>query len=63
MKNESVLINKIALGTVQFGLEYGISNKNGITEIDEVERIINRATDYKIDTFIQLIHMEKVKKF
>ena len=35
------LINKIGLGTVQFGLNYGISNKKGKTDNNEIKSIIN----------------------
>ena len=35
------LINKIGLGTVQFGLNYGISNKKGKTDNNEINSIIN----------------------
>ena len=34
------LINKIGLGTVQFGLDYGISNKKGKTDDNEINSII-----------------------
>ena len=34
---------KIGLGTVQFGLDYGIANPNGRVPIDEVEQILGRA--------------------
>ena len=35
--------SKIGLGTVQFGLPYGISNREGQTPVDEVTKIINIA--------------------
>lgn len=35
------LIDKIALGTVQFGLNYGISNKVGKTSLQEVSEILS----------------------
>lgn len=35
--------NKIGLGTVQFGLDYGVSNKQGQTHINEVEKILETA--------------------
>lgn len=41
---------KIALGTVQFGLDYGISNTNGKVKKDEVEKILNFAINNQIDT-------------
>ena len=34
---------KLALGTVQFGLNYGISNSNGQVYIDEVDKILRFA--------------------
>lgn len=40
---------KLALGTVQFGLDYGISNKTGKTELRAVESILNKAREEKID--------------
>ena len=43
-------INKIALGTVQFGLDYGISNKNGKVKYNDVEKIINFALQKGINT-------------
>ena len=41
---------KIALGTVQFGLDYGISNRDGIVASDEVTKILATATKNGIDT-------------
>lgn len=35
------IINKIGLGSVQFGMDYGISNHSGITTIDEVRKILS----------------------
>jgi uncharacterized protein len=37
------IINKIVLGTVQFGLDYGINNKNGKIKFAEVNSILNFA--------------------
>lgn len=34
---------KIGLGTVQFGIDYGISNQDGKTSLDEIEKILNVA--------------------
>lgn len=36
---------KLMLGTVQFGLDYGISNKTGQTATDHVSRILEKALD------------------
>ena len=41
---------KIALGTVQFGLEYGISNTRGRTDQRSVNQILQYACDNGIDT-------------
>lgn len=41
--------NKLALGTVQFGLDYGISNQLGKTERIEVKKILQLALDSGID--------------
>ena len=40
--------NKIILGTVQFGLNYGINNKKGIPSKNEIFEILNFAFDNKI---------------
>ena len=42
-------LKKIALGTVQFGLDYGISNKEGKTSSEEVEKILIQAERFDID--------------
>ena len=41
---------KIALGTVQFGLKYGIANKQGQVCFDEAKKILEYATAKGIDT-------------
>jgi aryl-alcohol dehydrogenase-like predicted oxidoreductase len=43
-------MNNLALGTVQFGLDYGISNANGKVPIEEVKKILRFAQKYDIDT-------------
>ena len=43
-------MNKLALGTVQFGIDYGISNKNGKVSFDEVGAILNYAKSQNIAT-------------
>jgi aryl-alcohol dehydrogenase-like predicted oxidoreductase len=40
---------KIGLGTVQFGIPYGISNKSGQTSVAEVTSILNYAKEKGID--------------
>ena len=44
------LIEKLAIGSVQFGRNYGISNKNGIVIPKEVHAILNSANENGIDT-------------
>ena len=40
---------KLALGTVQFGLDYGISNQTGAVQLSEIEKILRRARCHGID--------------
>jgi len=40
---------KLGLGTVQFGLQYGISNEKGQTPAEEVVKILETAKSYKIE--------------
>ena len=40
----------LAIGTAQFGLDYGISNSAGKVKIPEIKKIIKLATDSGIDT-------------
>ncbi len=42
-------MNRLALGTVQFGLEYGIANESGCINFDEAGRILAEAADSGID--------------
>lgn len=41
---------KLALGTVQFGLDYGISNKNGKVSLESVKEILDYAKEMEINT-------------
>ena len=41
---------KLALGTVQFGLDYGVTNHDGQVAIDEVKNILDYAKEKSIDT-------------
>jgi len=43
-------MSKIALGTVQFGLDYGISNVSGQVSFEEVGKILKLAKESSIDT-------------
>ena len=40
---------KLGLGTVQFGLDYGISNKTGLTDKIEIKKIIDYAASHGIN--------------
>ena len=44
------LSEKLGLGTVQFGLKYGISNTSGKTSANDVQKIIALARNYQVDT-------------
>jgi aryl-alcohol dehydrogenase-like predicted oxidoreductase len=44
------LFSKIAIGTVQFGMSYGVSNKDGQTDIEEVASILAYAQEHGIFT-------------
>ena len=41
---------KLALGSVQFGLDYGINNADGVVQIEEVKRILDVAFSNNIRT-------------
>lgn len=41
---------KLALGTVQFGLSYGVANRRGQPSYDEIEQILTQASLAGIDT-------------
>lgn len=43
------LLNKIVLGTAQFGLDYGINNKTGKIPKEEVYKILDRLKENSID--------------
>ena len=43
------MVNKLALGTVQFGLNYGINNQNGQTSLQEVAKILSYAKQSGIE--------------
>ena len=48
---ESYKISKLSLGTVQFGLNYGIANISGQPTQDEVNKIVNYVIDNGITCF------------
>tara|TARA_Y100000591_G_scaffold125211_1_gene107033 strand:+ start:13070 stop:13960 length:891 start_codon:yes stop_codon:yes gene_type:complete len=52
LENASInsLSNKIAIGTAQFGLDYGIANKHGRVSANEIRSILNFALENNINT-------------
>lgn len=44
------MLNKLVLGTAQFGLDYGINNSNGIVKLNEVHKILDFAFENNILT-------------
>lgn len=42
-------LNKLVIGTVQFGCSYGVSNKTGKVSIDSAKEILACAKDAEID--------------
>jgi aryl-alcohol dehydrogenase-like predicted oxidoreductase len=42
-------VTKLALGTVQFGLEYGIANEVGQVSLDEAQYVLSLAKENEID--------------
>jgi aryl-alcohol dehydrogenase-like predicted oxidoreductase len=43
-------MNKIALGTAQFGMDYGINNSRGKVPKEEVFEILNKVLQFGVDT-------------
>ena len=43
-------LSKLALGSVQFGLDYGINNADGIVQFEEIKRILDIAFSNNIRT-------------
>ena len=41
---------KLALGTVQFGMNYGLANSSGQVSLDNAEEILSKARSAGIDT-------------
>ena len=44
------MANRLALGTVQFGLRYGVANTSGQVSLDEVTAILQQAWAAGVDT-------------
>ena len=47
-------MNKLALGSVQFGLNYGIANEIGKTKFSEVKEILILSKELKLILLILL---------
>ena len=45
------MIKKLIIGTVQFGIDYGITNKNGMMNEDEIDKIFNFCNIHNIFYF------------
>ena len=45
-------MNKLALGTAQFGMHYGISNKNGQVNANGIQSILDFAYENDINTLV-----------
>ena len=45
MTSKSGDLSRLALGTVQFGLDYGIGNTSGKTSVQEVQKLLTAAKD------------------
>lgn len=42
-------LNKLAIGTAQFGLDYGIYNQTGKVSLLDIDEILNTAKQYSVD--------------
>ena len=42
---------KLALGSVQFGLNYGVANTKSLMKLEEVKALLEFALESDIDTF------------
>lgn len=43
-------MTSLVLGTAQFGLDYGATNKNGIVEIDNISAILSQSQSFNINS-------------
>ena len=45
-----MIFSKMMLGTVQFGLNYGIANKEGQPSLEKVKGILRSAAEFGVNT-------------
>jgi hypothetical protein len=50
MNSSSINASKLALGTVQFGLDYGVANQTGRVTVEEGHKILSEARQAGVDT-------------
>lgn len=50
MNSSSIKASRLALGTVQFGLEYGVANQRGRVTVEEGQKILTEARRAGVDT-------------
>lgn len=53
---------KLALGTAQFGMQYGIANQNSSLDIEEISEILRYAKKNDIDTLDTAIHYGQAER-
>ena len=46
----AIKVNQLALGTVQFGIPYGVANQQGLVSFEQVREILNTAQSSGVDT-------------
>ena len=54
--NKKTLLNKIALGTAQFGSHYGIANQTGQIQKDQAQEILDYAHDHGVEMIDTAYH-------
>jgi len=57
------MFKRIALGTVQFGMKYGISNQEGQVSPAEIKSILNSALKLGVDTLDTAINYKDSEKY
>jgi hypothetical protein len=57
------MFRRIALGTVQFGMKYGISNQEGQVSLTEIKSILKTALEMGVDTLDTAISYKDSEKY